>query len=353
MKNRPSAVFRQRVFSFIISFEKYENEDTVPAQLLSSREVSVAAEIIRTGGIGAMPTETVYGLAADATNGHAVARVFEAKRRPSFDPLIVHIADHSWVKRYAADIPETARRLMDAFWPGPLTIILKKKDIIPDIVTSGLDTVGLRMPDHPVALDLIRQSDRPIAAPSANLFSHTSPTSPGPVMDSLGQSIDFVIDGGECAVGLESTIISCAEDVPVLYRPGGISAERIESIIGSIRIAGATGDEAKAPGRSLRHYAPEKPMFLDDLRENHDWDRRMGLLCLCKDLEDEKHFEEIIELSPSGDLREAAHNLYAAIRSLDKMNVDAIIARSVPPRDIGIAVNDRLRRACLNGFSNV
>jgi len=317
--------------------------------IYKKESLSEAATTLANGGIVAFPTETVYGLGADATNPEAVTKVFEAKERPSFDPLIVHITSRDQVRELVTEIPEKASLLMDKFWPGPLTIILPKKDIIPDLVTSGLNTVALRHPNHPIAQKLIELSGKPIAAPSANLFSRTSPTSAAAVLDMLDGRIDGVVDEGECEVGVESTVISFCEPEPTLFRPGGISHSELEEVIGTVVTLTGNAKKSSAPGRSLRHYAPSCPMYLD-LPESDMNKENAGQLCY-SDAEVLPGFDHTIVLSPNGDLRETAHNLYSALRTLGALNLSTIYATSVPERGVGTAVNDRLRRASENGFT--
>jgi L-threonylcarbamoyladenylate synthase len=304
-----------------------------------------AAEIIRRGGIVAFPTETVYGLGADAFNPLAVARIFEVKRRPYFDPLIVHVASHDDLEKLVSEVPSTARRLMDRFWPGPLTVVLSKKEEVPDLVTAGLPTVAVRMPDHPMALSLIKEADSPVAAPSANLFGCLSPTTAEHVRDQLGQQIDFILDGGPCEVGLESTILSFSEATPGLLRPGGIPLEEIESVIGPVEVKG-TEEKPSAPGMLPRHYAPRTPIFIGKSERKLvlSNDKKVGLLAF-REPEKAQGFYYIEILSKKGDLREAAANLFAAIRRLDALNLDRIIAEPVPEVGLGRAIMDRLRRA--------
>lgn len=309
-----------------------------------------AAEIIRKGGIVAFPTETVYGLGADTFNPVAVAKIFEIKRRPYFDPLIVHVASLSGLNDLVTDIPGSATRLIEKFWPGPLTLVLLKREKVPDIVTAGLPTVAVRMPDHPMALDLIKAADCPIAAPSANLFGHLSPTTAEHVRDQLKTEIDFILDGGPCPVGLESTILSFQEKGPRLLRPGGVPVEEIEAVIGSVR--GATGErignkeEPCAPGMLPRHYAPRTPIRIDCCeRETDSYEgKRVGLLAF-EGAKDVSRFNHVEVLSEKGNLREAAANLFSAIRRLDALNLDLILAEPVPEIGLGRAIMDRLRRA--------
>ncbi len=304
-----------------------------------------AAEIIKRGGIVAFPTETVYGLGADAFNPLAVARVFEVKKRPSFDPLIVHVADPADVKKLAKEIPSNAKKLTERFWPGPLTIVLLKEENIPDIVTAGLPSLAIRMPNHPMALALIEESKCPIAAPSANLFGYLSPTTAEHVRDQLGDQVDLILDGGPCPVGVESTIVSFLEEEPMLLRPGGVSLEEIESVIGEVGTS-PSEDRPMAPGMLPKHYAPRTPIVLDRNEKNLDLykDKNIGLLVFQEPVNNLKlHPTEI--LSKSGDLREAAANLFAAIRRLDALNLDLIVATPIPEVGLGRAIVDRLRHA--------
>ncbi len=304
-----------------------------------------AAEIIKKGGVVAFPTETVYGLGADAFNPLAVARVFEVKKRPSFDPLIVHVADPADVKKLAKQIPPNAKKLTEGFWPGPLTIVLLKEENIPDIVTAGLPSLAIRMPNHPMALALIEEAKCPIAAPSANLFGYLSPTTAEHVRDQLGDQVDLILDGGPCPVGVESTIVSFLEEEPMLLRPGGVSLEEIESVIGKVETL-RFKDRPSAPGMLPKHYAPRTPIVLDWSEKNLDLykDKNIGLLVFQEPRNNLKlHPTEI--LSKSGDLREAAANLFAAIRRLDALNLDLIVATSIPEVGLGRAIVDRLRHA--------
>jgi len=304
-----------------------------------------AAEIIKKGGIVAFPTETVYGLGADAFNPLAVARVFEVKKRPSFDPLIVHVADPIDAKKLAKEVPSNAKRLIKRFWPGPLTIVVLKEENIPDIVTAGLPSLAIRMPNHPMALALIKESKCPVAAPSANLFGYLSPTTAEHVRDQLGDQVDLILDGGPCPVGVESTIVSFLEEEPMLLRPGGVSLEEIESVIGKVETL-PFKDRPTAPGMLPKHYAPRTPIVLDWGEKNLDRykDKNIGLLVFQEPRNNPKlHPTEI--LSKNGDLREAAANLFAAIRRLDALNLDLIVATPIPEVGLGRAIVDRLRHA--------
>jgi L-threonylcarbamoyladenylate synthase len=308
-----------------------------------------AAEIIKKGGIVAFPTETVYGLGADAFNPLAVARVFEVKRRPYFDPLIVHVANHGDVKKLAKEISSSAKRLIEKFWPGPLTVVLLKEEKIPDIVTAGLPSIAIRMPNHPMALSLIKESKSPIAAPSANPFGYLSPTTAEHVREQLGNQVDLILDGGPCPVGVESTIISFLGESPRLLRAGGVSLEEIESIIGKVEVTEIREDRPSAPGMLPRHYAPQTPIMLNwnekDLGLHKN--KKIGLLVF-QEPKGNLKFHSIEFLSKKGDLREAAANLFAAIRRLDALNLDLILAEPVPEIGLGRAIMDRLRRASKN-----
>jgi len=311
-----------------------------------------AAEIIRQGGIVAFPTETVYGLGADAYNPLAVARVFEVKRRPFFDPLIVHIASPAHLKKLVKDIPSSARKLTEKLWPGPLTVVLFKEEHIPDIVTAGLPTVALRMPSHPMALSLIKESKCPLAAPSANPFGYLSPTTAEHVRSQLADQVDLILDGGPCPVGVESTIVSFSENKPRLLRPGGVSLEEIESIIGKVEIS-PIRDRLVAPGMLPRHYAPRTPIVLDWDEKHLDSykGKKIGFLAF-REPENFLQFQHIEVLSKKGDFREAAANLFSAIRRLDALDLDLILAEAVPEAGLGRAIMDRLRRATSKGDSN-
>jgi len=305
-----------------------------------------AAEIIKGGGIVAFPTETVYGLGADAFNPIAVARIFEVKKRPYFDPLIVHIAHHGNIDNLVTKTPSKAGKLIERFWPGPLTIVLIKKEEVPDIVTAGLPTVAVRMPDHPMALSLIKESQCPIAAPSANPFGYLSPTKSEHVREQLGNQVDLILDGGPCPVGVESTIISFFKEKPRLLRPGGVSLEEIESIIGKVEVAPAEEDRPFAPGMLPKHYAPRTPIILvwDEKHFDVYKNKNIGLLAFQESKNNIK-FHHVEVLSKKGDFREAAANLFSAIRRLDALKLDLILAEPVPEVGLGRAIMDRLRRA--------
>lgn len=313
---------------------------------LKSRRISRAADIIKRGGIVAFPTETVYGLGANVFNPVAVARIFDVKKRPHFDPLIVHIARNGDLTKIVSDIPSAAGKLMARFWPGPLTLVLPKRQEVPDLVTAGLSTVAVRMPSHAVALALIERSGCPIAAPSANLFGYLSPTTASHVREQLGDEVDLILDGGPCEVGVESTILSFSGGRPGLLRPGGVSLEEIEAIIGKVATDPVSTQRPSAPGMLARHYAPRTPFILnwrnEDLRSYEG--KKIGLLVFQAPVQSPA-CDHVEVLSEKGDFREAAANLFAAIRRLDAAKLDIILAEAVPETGLGRAIMDRLRRA--------
>ncbi len=309
-----------------------------------------AVDLLRWGEVVALPTETVYGLAADALNPAAVVRIFEAKDRPRFDPLIVHLPERVWLEKIA-QIPEADRKiiskLLDSFWPGPFTIVVPKRDIVPDLVTAGLETVAVRMSAHPVFAEIICEFGRPLAAPSANRFGRVSPTSAQHVFDELGGRIPLIVDAGPTEHGLESTIIAVQEGRLEVLRRGPITDEQIADATGVAPrdYQAVAPDAPPAPGQLPSHYAPRTPLTLVNdaasfVRPN---DRRCGLLAWRTDKAEQ--FFEVRYLSRRGDLREAAANLFRSLRELDQAQLDLIVAETVPEQGIGLAIMDRLRRA--------
>ena len=308
-------------------------------------DITKAANILRNGKLVAIPTETVYGLAGNALDENAVLSIFETKNRPAFDPLIVHTDSLEKLNRFVSNIPEKAVRLAAEFWPGPLTMLLPKKNIIPDLVTSGLDTVAIRIPNHPMTLGLLSQLDFPLAAPSANPFGYISPTSAEHVQKQLGDKIEYILDGGLCDVGIESTIIGFEDKIPTVYRLGGLALEQIELVIGKVNSLVHSTSNPQAPGMLKSHYAPRKPFYIKN-RENFDikTDRKIGYLLFVTYLENvEKDHQRL--LSQAGDMAEAAHHLFAYLRELDTLDIDEIQAEYVPQTGLGRAINDRLKRA--------
>jgi L-threonylcarbamoyladenylate synthase len=310
------------------------------------RDLKKAKELLDQGDLVAIPTETVYGLAGNALDSKAIIKIFQVKNRPQFDPLIVHVANMAQAKELVESFPAKAEKLALKFWPGPLTFLLKKKTIIPDLVTSGMDTVGVRCPDHPLTQSLLQSLSFPLAAPSANPFGYVSPTRPDHVNDQLGDQIKYILDGGECRVGLESTIIGFENDRAIIYRLGGLRVEDIEKEIGKVEIQLNSSSNPKAPGQLKSHYAPLKKVKLGNLPEllpqySH---LRVGVLAFQKGIEQVDPKNQII-LSKSGNIEEAAQHLFAALRELDKKEIDVILAEFLPSEGLGKAINDRLRRA--------
>ena len=313
--------------------------EPVPA---TPANIAAAAAILREGGVVAIPTETVYGLAANAFDSAAVARVFEIKRRPSFDPLIVHVCDAEMMERVASEVPSTARRLVERFWPGPLTVVLPKSQAVPAIVTAGGSTVAVRLPSHLVAQAVIRQAGVPLAAPSANPFGEISPTRARHVARALGTLVDMILDGGPSEHGVESTIVSLAPS-PAILRPGAIDAEAIADVIGPLSAGERPGQPAVTPGSLAHHYAPRTPVrLLGSASEIVPGRARAGWLGLGPEPEG---YAFARSLSPSGDLREAAAALFDALHELDGRSLECIDVEPVPEVGIGVAIMDRLRRA--------
>lgn len=320
-----------------------------------------AGAIIKEGGNVAFPTETVYGLGADAWNPDAVKKIFEAKARPPDNPLIVHISSKEQLHDLVEDIPERAFDLMEVFWPGPLTMIFKRNEIVPDIITAGLDTVAVRMPDNPIALLLIEAAGTLIAAPSANRSGMPSPTTAQHVIADLDGRIDAVIDGGYAKIGVESTVVDMTSEIPVILRPGGIGIEEIRDVIGEVTIGYPDksleeGEVARSPGMKYTHYSPETRMVLvagdsvvDRIREfvsdYHGRGMRVGLLAT-EETAQQVIADEIFILGRRDDIALVASNLFAGLRYLDSRNVDVIIADgSMRDDGIGAAVQNRLRKA--------
>lgn len=309
-------------------------------------DVEEAARLLREGELVAIPTETVYGLAANALDADACLRVFEAKRRPSFDPLIVHVPSLDAAVRVAREVPAEAAALASAFWPGPLTLVLPRADVVPDVVTSGLSTVAVRHPAHALTQQLLERLPFPLAAPSANPFGGVSPTTAEHVVEGLGDAVAYVLDGGPCRVGVESTIVGWQDGRPVLHRPGGVPLEAFEEHVGPLEAAAPIEADAPrpvAPGSLSSHYAPRTPLTLgslDELLARHAG-RRVGVLAFQR----EREATTCRVLSPTGDLFEAARGLFAALRELDRAGCERLLAEPVPEEGLGRAINDRLRRA--------
>jgi len=305
-----------------------------------------AVELLRQGQVVGLPTETVYGLAGNGLDPAALARIFEVKQRPLFDPLILHFADATGAFALAEQVPPAARELAQHFWPGPLTLVLRKKGMVPDLATSGLPNVALRVPAHPVAQAVLRAFGGPLAAPSANRFGRISPTDAQAVRAELGEAVPLILDGGPCAVGLESTVLFLSEHQPALLRAGGIPVEEIERVVGPLRHAPRVDDRPQAPGQLKHHYAPRKPLRLvRDIAEIPSQPDSGWLVFGTPGVA--VPFLGVVEnLSPAGDLREAAANFFRALRGLDDdPRVGTLYAMALPAHGLGLAINERLERA--------
>lgn len=309
--------------------------------------VEEAARLLKQGEVVAIPTETVYGLAGNAFEPKALAKIFAAKERPTFDPLIVHISDISQMADIAKDIPEEAYQLAEAFWPGPLTMILPKKDCIPDLCTSGLPSVAVRFPSHPVARAIINASGLPLAAPSANLFKHVSPTTAEHVAAQLSDRIAGIVDGGPCQVGVESSIVSLTGDVPTVLRPGAITPEMVKKVLGRVAIKESTskpGEAMQAPGQCDTHYRPQVPLYFGEVPANAVLPENTVRIAF-------GNYQGVIpaavNLSATGDMTEATAKLYAYMHDLDDPKYDLILVDPIPNQGVGMALNDRLKRASI------
>lgn len=322
---------------------------------ISSEQLDRAAQLLQSKAVVAFPTETVYGLGADATSSQAIRGIYQAKGRPSDNPLIVHIAQRSQLMELTTHVPPKAQQLMDQFWPGPLTIILnvKRQAVAPE-VTAGLSTIAIRMPDHVIALNLIAQAGRPIAAPSANTSGKPSPTTAQHVIDDLDGKIAAIVDGGETGVGLESTVIDLTSDVPTILRPGGVSAEAIMSCIGPVEVA--SGDKQssapKSPGMKYRHYSPDQPVWIVET----DWSdvvakllkkgEKIGILA-SDDVLSQFQTEAVAtySLGAQSDVTQASQLLYSGLRALDKTEATIILVQAHPKTGLGVAYMNRLEKA--------
>lgn len=329
-----------------------------------AQDISRIGKALCRGALAAFPTETVYGLGANALDEGAVAGIFKAKGRPQDNPLIIHIPSAEWLPLYCIDIPDTAGLLADTFWPGPLTLIMKKAGVIPETVTAGLDTVAVRCPSHPVAKALIEAAGVPVAAPSANRSGRPSTTAVSHVIEDLNGLVDFIIDGGDCGVGVESTTIDLTVSPPRILRPGGVTAEQLRAVLGEVSLdAGLTGmliegETPRSPGMKYRHYAPKASLTAICgeaeksagyiLKTAHTGD---GILCY-EDFAYAFHgFEHVITYGASGDPAGQAHRLFAALRAFDSTPVTAIYAQCPSEEGIGLAVSNRLKKAA--GFKVV
>jgi L-threonylcarbamoyladenylate synthase len=312
-----------------------------------SKDLPQAISLLENEELVAIPTETVYGLAGNIYSEKAITSIFQTKKRPFFNPLIVHISNPKDLKTVAVDIPDKAQQLADSFWPGSLTLVLKKKANIPELITAGKDTVAVRVPDHPLTLKLLKALDFPLAAPSANPFGSISPTTAAHVAKYFSNSIKMVLDGGPCKKGIESTIIGFEDGDPIIYRMGSISIEAIEQCIGPVKKHIHSASLPEAPGMLERHYAPNtKSIISTDLWRDikSHGNLKIGLL-LFRDHKTKYPVEKIAFLSKDGNFEEAAKNLYAALHHLDASHLDVIIIEKLPNHGLGEAINDRINRA--------
>lgn len=327
-------------------------------------KIKLAADVIRRGGLVAFPTETVYGLGADALNPEAVRNIYVAKMRPLDNPIIVHVSRKEDVYRLAADVPENAEKIMDAFWPGPITLVLRASEVVPKITTGGLDTVAIRMPKHKVALALISEAERPIAAPSANLAGRPSPTLAEHVIQDLYGRIDVILDAGPTNIGVESTVLDLTSNPPQILRPGGVTYEDLKRILGEVSIHPAAMarsevpiEHARSPGMKHKHYAPRAEMIvvegelgsvINKIKELSEYytkvGKKVGILATDESIEN-YHLGVVKSMGSRKNLASVAKNLFKLLRELDDEGVNIIIAEGVPQRGLGLAVMNRLRRA--------
>ena len=315
-----------------------------------TKNIQEAVTVLEQDDVVVIPTETVYGLAGNIFSNKAIKKIFEVKNRPFYNPLIVHIDSVEKLPIYAKEIPEKALQLAHKFWPGSLTLVLKKQESVPYLITSNQETVAIRVPNHKLTLELLKKLSFPLAAPSANPFGSISPTTAEHAFDYFKNKIKVVLDGGSCRNGIESTIIGFEGNEPILYRLGSLTVEEIEAEIGTIRIQNASKKIPVSPGMLSKHYAPKTPLILTNnlekiIDKNHS--KKIGLLVFTnKPIYAKNFYQEV--LSQKYDLKEAASNLYAALHNLDKMNFDLIIAEKFEDKNLGKSINDRLLRASKN-----
>lgn len=317
-------------------------------------DINIAKEELIKNELVAIPTETVYGLAGNAFNDSAIQKIFDLKKRPNSNPLIVHIKSSKVLHELATDIPQKAQKLADVFWPGPLTLVLKKRFIISDLITAGKETVAIRVPNHPMTLQLLQELEFPLVAPSANSFGAISPTCSEHVQDYFKDHLNVILDGGNCIQGIESTIIGFENHEPILYRYGSLPIEEIEEIIGPVRIHIHDNNYPEAPGMMSKHYAPKTTTYLTQ-NVSHLIElfkgQKIGVIVFQNEVNSQHiSFQEV--LSNDGNFNEASKNLYGAMHRLDKQNLDIIIAEKIPDKNLGKSINDRLKRASNNTIEN-
>ena len=314
-------------------------------ETIIGKGINHAAILLRRGELVAIPTETVYGLAGNALNEEAVLKIYDAKDRPGFNPLIIHVASTDDIALYAERIPDKCIALAKKYSPGPITFLLSKKDIVPDLVTAGSDKVAIRIPDHPLTLQLLRQLDFPLAAPSANPSGYVSPVTARHVLEGLNNKIPYILDGGDCKVGMESTIIGFDNDDVIIYRLGGIAIEEIEKLIQQEVKLKLSGDEPESPGQLKSHYATKTPLYYGDVSEllPKFKSKKVAIITLSEKYNIDSSL--LFRLSPTNDLHEAAANLFKVLRKLDELKPDVILADKFPDKGLGRAINDRLKKA--------
>ena len=324
---------------------------------LTQKEIELAAQILRDGGLVGIPTETVYGLGANGLNSEAVKGIFAAKGRPQDNPLILHIPGAHWLERYCRDIPDTAYALAERFWPGPLTMVLGRKALVPDVVTANLDTVGMRCPDHDLCRAIIAAADVPVAAPSGNLSGRPSPTTAQHMLEDMGGRIDAIVDGGACQVGVESTIVDLTCTPPRLLRPGGVTLEQLRQVLGEVEVDPAVtrlmaaGEQPRAPGMKYRHYAPKAPVTVvagapggsAAYIAEHAGERD-GVICF-DEFASLFQTQTVRALGPAQDKQEQARRIFDALRAFDHTDVPAIWAQCPDTQGIGLAIANRLNKA--------
>ena len=312
-----------------------------------SKNIDKAVDLLNRDELVAIPTETVYGLAGNIFSEKAIQQIFKTKKRPFFNPLIVHIPNKEYLNNIVTQVPTKAKILAEHFWPGSMTLVLPKSDKIPDLITAGKDTVAVRVPNHSVTLELLNRLDFPLAAPSANPFNSISPTKPEHVENYFRNDIQIILDGGSCKKGLESTIIGFENDEPVIYRLGALALEAIEKIVGKVEVKNKKENKPDAPGMLSKHYAPKtKTILSNDIAaeiKKHPA-KKIGIVSLKTSYKTNQHQTEIL-LSKKGDLTEASSKLYNAMHELDALYLDVIIIEKMPEKDLGVSMNDRLQRA--------
>ena len=315
--------------------------------MLIGNNIQIAYNLLTNNKLVAIPTETVYGLAANAFNADAVLKIYQTKNRPQFNPLIIHSNAIERFENWGLTIPSEVKILAKHFWPGPITFIIPANNNIPEIVTAGTGAVAIRVPNHHLTLKLLEKLDFPLAAPSANPSGFISPTSPQHVAYQLGNKVDYILDGGNCIVGVESTIISFLENEPKILRYGGLAVEEIELILGKKLLSVNENDKIVAPGMLLKHYAPNHPLFLvNNIEEaiKNENKNRVGVISFYQSFHDIPSEHQFV-LSHTKDLNEAAKNLFSFMHQIDKLNIDKIFAEKLPSIGLGYAINDRLKRA--------